>query len=228
MANYQNHGRPGKPDVRSDKPPNNWPTVFANKRRKELRVLRDIRVRDRTSTKEITEALRRDGNPELDAKLLGEIIHFTFSEYKAFGQKGQTLSYKLIRHPSTISPCDATQDDMTKYLKEFHRPRKAEARRRRRAELASRRQMAADLDCRFSAVLTLLSHEYQTIGQLMTVLEDHKAFKMPNGKPLRDNSLRVAIHRCLQDDALVGQIDISSEMEKHGKTRLLIRRRQNV
>jgi hypothetical protein len=88
--------------------------------------------------------------------------------------------------------------------------------------------VAGDLDCRFSAILTLLSYKYQTIGHLMKSLERHKAFEMPNGKPLRQNSLRVAILRCLKKDVLARQIDIVSEVEKHGKTRLLIRRRQNV
>jgi hypothetical protein len=58
---------------------------------------------------------------------------------------------------STIRPIDASKEEIKLYLLELHRPRKAEAARKRRAEKSENRKLAGDLDCRPSAILTVLT-----------------------------------------------------------------------
>jgi hypothetical protein len=62
----------------------------------------------------------------------------------------------------------------------------------------------------------------------MHALKNHKAFRTPDGKALSGNSLRQAILRCLKSDALASKIDTATELGKHGKERLLIRRRPDA
>jgi hypothetical protein len=214
MSSYQTSSESGKP-------PGDWPTILANKRRKELRFLRNYRVRNGGSIEAIVEALRYGGNPDLDGKTLGSVINFTFSEYQGCGQLAG-------RHFSTLRPVDATQAQIDEYLEVFHRPRKLEALRKRRAEKASRRKAAADLDCRHSAILEHLSDSYKTVAELMHALKHHRAFRAPDGKALIGNSLRRAILRCVKSDDLAQKIETDAEVEKHGKKRLLIRCRHDA
>lgn len=155
----------------------------------------------------------------MDGHDVGRIIEFTFADYR---------TYRRVdgRHPSTIRPVDATQSQIDDYLREFHRPRKREARRQRRAEEIAKRKLAGDLDCRSSAIWTVLTDIPRPISQIMRDLKRGDAFRKPDGKPLTGNSLRKAILAKFKSRELANWIDITSVPEKHGKMMFLVRRRQ--
>jgi hypothetical protein len=211
MADYQTGGPPGKSsgDLR---------TILASKRRTELRKLRSIREREGRSIASIVDALRNDGFPGFDGELLGMRVGFTFADYQNYGRT-------TGRHPSTIRPIDATKSEIKDYLNAFQCPRKAAARRRKRAEQKRREKDAADLDCRPSAILVLLSEKEMSVAQLMKALKGHKAFKMANGHPLTRNSLRQAVLRCVKKAPLASQVELRPQKEKHGRVMFWVRRR---
>jgi hypothetical protein len=192
----------------------------ANKRLRELRTLRRLWTAAGRSTVEISEVIAAGGALDLDGWALGAMIGFTFADYKTHGRADG-------RHPSEIRPIDATQEEIKSYLTDLHRPRKAAARRKRRAEEAASRAEAVDLDCRGSAIVTVLGRDKsRTVRELMTALARCRAFTTPDGKRLSGNSLRVGILRELKRPTLRALIEITTTLEKHGKAMLLIRRRR--
>jgi hypothetical protein len=150
--------------------------------------------------------------------LLGQIIDFTFADYQTYGRLAG-------RHPSTIRPNNATQSQIDDYLQVIKRPRRREALRLHRAEQAAKRELAGDLDCRYSAIWTVLTDTPRSISQIMSDLKDCDAFRKPDRKPLIGNSLRKAILAKLKNRELADKIETTSIIEKHGKTMLLVRRR---
>jgi hypothetical protein len=196
-----------------------WTSIRPNVRRAELRKLRELR-NGLGQPDIITDLMTSPLAVELDGAELGRFLDFRFSEYKLFGQR-----YR--RHPSTIRPIDANQCDIEEYLREWQRPRKAAARRKRRAEARERRAQAADLDCKASAILTVLPRDgWLSIKQLMKVLARSSAFRIPNGKRfLTGNSLRQAILRELKKRPLIDKLERKPATEKHGMPMILVRRR---
>jgi hypothetical protein len=163
-----------------------------------LNALRELRKAYGRSVSDIEDVLNGEADiMGITAAQLGRALEFTFEEYKLLGMKRR-------RHPSTIRPYDATKDMISDYLKAHHRPRKAEARRHKRAEAAAQRANAArhivDLDCRASALDTVVTDDWQTIGQLMKAVAHCPAFR--RGKPLVGHSLRVAVIRTLNTSSL--------------------------
>lgn len=202
------------------KGPGTWPDIILDKRRRELRLLRRCWIDAGRSTLEIERAIADGGWPDSDGRHLGRIIDFTFADYQTYGRVEG-------RHPSTIRPIDATQTEIDDYLREFHRPRKREALRQRRAEQAAKRQLAGDLDCRSSAIWTVLTDKSRPLSQIMGDLRGGDAFRKPNDRPLTGNSLRKAILAKLKSRELADRIDITTVTEKHGKPMFLVRRRQS-
>jgi hypothetical protein len=187
-----------------------------------LNHLRAERKLNGHSVTEITNLLNSDGDiMELTGAQLGRTLNFTFDEYKAIG-------IRRGRHPSTIRPYDATKAMICDYLRALHRPRKAEARRRKRAEAAAQRANAvehiADLDCRASALDAVVTNDWQTIAQLMKAVGHCRAFRNARGKPLKGHSLRVAVIRTLNTSPLTPRIEKSKRVGKHGTHMLLVRR----
>jgi hypothetical protein len=211
MVGYQTGGGSGKP-------PNDWRTIQPNKRRRELRLLREMRLREGRAIDAIVEALRNDGYPYDDGSFVGELIGFTFDEYKALGKEDD-------QHPSTIRPCDAIKTEIDAYLKAYQRPKKREALRRRRHERAATRNLALELDSRSSAIWTVLSVSPRPVHQIMKDLEGSIAFRKPNGKPLIENSLRKAILAQLNKPDLKDRVHRTEGTEKHGKLMFLFCRR---
>jgi hypothetical protein len=170
----------------------------------ELNHLRAERKLNGDSVTQITNLLNSDGDiMELTGAQLGCTLNFTFDEYKAIG-------IRRGRHPSTIRPYDATKAMIRDYLKAHHRQRKAEARRRKRAEAAAQRanavQHIADLDCRASALDAVVTNDWQAIAQLMKAVAHCPAFRTPKGRLLKGHSLRVAIIEVIADHGFGGVV----------------------
>jgi hypothetical protein len=201
-----------------DKPSGDWRTIRPKLRRAELRRLRNMLEEEGEETDSIREALALDGEPALDDEWIGIKIRFTFAQYKKYGQR-------YGRHPSTIRPYDENASVITKYLNDNKRQKDRISRALRRAEQKRREKQAAELDDRRSAILTVLSDQWMTVGQLMRILKSHQAFKKPNGKPLAEDALRQAVHRCLKAEPLVSLTDRRPANEKHGLPMLWVRRR---
>ncbi len=201
-----------------------WNKVRPNKRRKELRWLRHLLAKAGQSTAEIDAVIAHGGAPEMNALEIDTIygFRFVFDHYKAIGAE-------TGRHPSTLRPIDATKAEIDAYLKAFHRPRKAAAKRQRyaarRADEAARREAAADLDRRTSAISTVLTDDkWRSIAELMAALEHNLAFRRPNGKKfLTGDSLSKAIRRQLAKPDLAALIEITKTEGARGQDKLLIR-----
>jgi hypothetical protein len=208
---------------RSQKP-RTWPGIFANKRLSELRALRGLRAAKGFSTIEVSEVIDDGGAVDTDGQTLGNVLNFTFAEYKELGH----IAYRegRNRHPCTIRPVDANKSEIANYLKGLQRPRKAAAKRRKRAEEATRRERASDLDCRASAIWNVLTDKPRPVSQIMRDLKGGDAFRKPDGRPLTGNSLRKAILAKLKSRELADRVDITEVTEKHGKPMFLVCRRQ--
>jgi hypothetical protein len=81
---------------------------------------------------------------------IGKQVRFTFDEYKEMGR--EALGRRKARHPSTIRPCDADEDQIGAYLNMMRKPAKAAAERRRRARKKEQHMLANEVDCRSSAI----------------------------------------------------------------------------
>ena len=173
------------------------------------------------STAEIDAVIAHGGAPEMNALEIDTIygFRFVFDHYKAIGAATE-------RHPSTLRPIDATKAEIDAYLKAFHRPRKAAAKRQRyaarRADEAARREAAADLDRRTSAISTVLTDDkWRSIAELMAALEHNLAFRRPNGKKfLTGDSLSKAIRRQLAKPDLAALIEITKTEGARGQDKL--------
>jgi hypothetical protein len=189
-----------------------------------LRLRRGLYVPNRALDREIEHAT--NGDPlEYDGNLVGEQINFRFDEYKALGT--QSLGRRKPRHPSTIRPCDASEDEVAEYLKRFHAPRKAKRKRERRAADQARHLLVEELDCRASAVFAVLTYGWKTVKQLMKALARGPAFRNGDGTGyLTGNSLRQAIIRVLDALEVERRVQIDrTHRDRRGFPMLLARRR---
>jgi hypothetical protein len=189
--------RPSHADVRARKA--EIARRYARRRRKhsrkglriaELNHLRAERKLNGHTAIEITNLLNSDLDiMGLTGVQLGRALTFTFDEYK-------TIGIRRGRHPCTIRPCDATKTMIFDYLKAYHRPRKAEALRRKRVKAALSKAEAAeyvgDLDCRTSALEAVITGNWKTVAQLMNDLAHCAAFRTATGRLLK------GIHCALQ------------------------------
>jgi hypothetical protein len=189
------------------------------KRQKELRVLYRNRLGDDASKSEIDEATcaALDGDPcGWDKKATGKLIAFTFEEYKEFSRTGP--------FPSTIRPYDASEEQVQAYRKEFHRPGRAAAARRYRAERKAKRKHVSDLDDRGSAIYEILTSEPQSIAAIARQLKRCVAFRKPKGERLDGDSLRRAIQREIKKPPLKDKIKLSEIVHDHGQKMFLLAR----
>jgi hypothetical protein len=130
-----------------------------------------------------------------------------------------------------VWPAGFSKNQAKAIRNEVNRPVRNAAERKRKqalaADKAARVQMVADLDCRQSAILVLLTDQYQTVLELMEALAPSPAFRRADGKGLlAGSSLRVAILRELRKPALAGRVEIKRDRYRNGRPMLLIRRRQ--
>jgi hypothetical protein len=195
-----------------------------NMRLSELRTLRRLWTETGRPTVEIEAIIAGGGALEFNGHELGALLNFTFEDYKAFDAASR-------RHPATIRPIGTDKVEIAAYLNIHRKPRQNAARRKRYAVCcaaeAARREASGDLDCRRSAILTVLTDTPQPISWIMKAVARSIAFMNPDGKRfLTGNSLRVAILRELEKPALKALVETTRMMGKHGKDMLLICRRQ--
>jgi hypothetical protein len=185
-----------------------WKEISPNKRRKELRVLRRLLAEAGQFTAQLDAVIADGGAPEMNAREIAAryCFAFVFDHYKQIGAATR-------RHPSTLRPTDATKAEIEAYLKAFHRPRKAAARHKRYAERrateAAQREQADNLDCRSSAILTVLTDTPQPISRIMKAVARSNAFRARDGKRfLTGDSLSKAIRRELEKPVLAALIEV--------------------
>ena len=195
-----------------------------NKRWSELRALFRLRMGPRPSWNDIVNAIIQasGGYPvELNGHEIGKLVSFTFDEYTTMGR--EALGRWKARHPSTIRPFDVTEDQIQAYLNMTRKPARATAERQRRARKKEQHRLANEVDCRSSAVYSVLTGTPQSIAALMKKLRRSAAFRSIDGQ-LSEPSLRRAILRELDKEPLKSMVGVTGAVEKHGKPMKLIRR----
>jgi hypothetical protein len=135
---------------------------------------------------------------------------FTFEDFKTYGRV-------YGKHPRFVAPCDATRDEIKAYLKTQRLKRNAQARRDRRAALKMRQVEASDLNCRSSAIVTVLTTDrWQSVRDLAKALKGIAVFFQPNGKPLPPDSMTSIIHRELKRPAMAEVVITGKKPAKRG------------
>jgi hypothetical protein len=187
-----------------------WMSHLTNKRLAELRRLRSQWREHGHSTAALDRAKKNGDDRAFNPWKLGAVLQFTFADYKAMGEAG--------RHPSTIRPCDATEDQVEAYLKQLRKPARAARAREKRAGVQEARSAAAEIGSRSDAIRKMLAGDGKTVSTLMADLAYCKAFNRLTG-----HSLRVAILRELEKPALAALIAIDRERGKYGQDKMRVR-----
>jgi hypothetical protein len=133
------------------------------------------------------------------------------------------------RFPTRLMPAGFTKKQTVERRKKFSRHRRTAAQRTRRAKNRAAKiamaQQAANLTCRKSAILAVLSHKWTTLRELMPVLIGSPPFLTPDGQVLTGNSLRKAIARELEKSGLNSMIEMTEAIQKNGLPEKRFRRR---
>jgi hypothetical protein len=215
--------------------------ILLSMQRKELRLLhrlRQLKLRFETWASEKGVDLGHLYNPVQ----LGFLIHFTVEEDDRFAtdpmgrrdrryrRKGRLVVSPAARFPRRLMPAGFTKRQTVERRKKFNRPKRTAAERsrrdRKRAAKTVMVQQAADLNCRKSTILAVLSDEWMTISDLTKNIANSRAFMSPDGKTfLKGDTLRRAVSRELAKDDLKSRIEISEEVHKNGFPMKRIRRR---
>jgi hypothetical protein len=124
------------------------------------------------------------------------------------------MSYQ--KHATTVRPADVSAGEIADYLHELNRPKRRLTFERSEA----RRKAAAGLDCRVSALLTMLTPHWRSVNGLMAGLARCAAFRKPDGSQLAGPSLRVAILRTLREPVMARIVVVQV---KPGKVERLVR-----
>ena len=141
---------------------------------------------------------------------LGELCGFTVDE--DLHLKRTTSAFF-----SAIYPAGFTKEQTRTRRHDYNKPHRAAQQRNRRAKEAARLAAANELDCRTSAVHTLLTHQWVSVADLMKGLRGSRAFRRVDGRGfLRGNSLRQAILRELKGPKLKDLVQINKQKEGHG------------
>lgn len=164
--------------------------------RSELRALMLLRYGTLTYKEAERAILETVGSrPEqLSREELGEILSFSFVEYKCLGN--ELLGRRASRHPATIMPVDADQGAINDYLHEFHRPRRNEAARRSRALKRQKREAAAAAITADGRLTLRAKSTWLKVGNWTTVsataksLQRDPAWRRPDGKQMSVPSIK--------------------------------------
>jgi hypothetical protein len=200
--------------------------------RKELRLLHRLRQLNLPFETWASEKGMNLGHL-YDPVQLGVLVQFTVGEDDRFATEpmGRTRNgHPWKGFPKRLMPAGFSRAQTKERRKKFNRPKRTAAERRRRAEKRAaelaRIKQAADLLCKKSAILAVLSYEWMSISDLTKSLTNSQAFMTPDGKTfLKGDSLRRALARELEKPDLKCQIEVSEEVHKHGLTMKRIRRR---
>ena len=143
--------------------------------------------------------------PIFSAIELGWRVALRFSEFK-----------QMRSAPKTMRPYDATDADVTAFLKERKRKRQKRAAqekrdqwRREQAQRAATLARNQDLDVRGEAVFAALDDDWRTIAQLAADLAGHRAFKRPDGRAMQPDSFRRVLRRELEHLKLIDSLGLA-------------------
>jgi hypothetical protein len=130
------------------------------------------------------------------------------------------------KFPSSLFPSSCTREETQRRRQKYNAPIRAAQQAKRRAVKRARLAIAAGLDCRASALRTLLSAEWITMKELIKGLGRSPAFRRRDGAvALTGNSLKKAILRELKKPGLRREVETAKRQEKHGLTMYLFRLR---
>jgi len=176
--------------------------------RSEVMALFRLRFGPHASYEAVDDVLAKIDSD--DKRVIGRELGFTFEEYKRMGV--EPLGRRRAKHPSTIKPFNATDDEIQAHLKECEKSRNSAAHKKQRAKLAEARKAVADFDDRSSAVLTFLQHSAgpQSIAQIAAGIRKSRAFAK-----LTDNALRRTILRLVKPPSKLAEMIVLTE----GKTK---------
>jgi hypothetical protein len=123
-----------------------WFEIRAGKIRADLRHLKTVRQKHNLPVEDIRGIMKNYSIPMFFNRpyQLGKALAITFMEWKEIGMT-------FNRHASAFYPIDATENERVEYLKDWHRPRKAEAKRQRYAARKETGRVVKMIDCRASA-----------------------------------------------------------------------------
>jgi hypothetical protein len=159
-----------------------------------------------------------------DGEELGMELELTTDEYLH-------LRTMLGRFPAFL-PAELTKDQAKTLRDDFNRPGRTAAKAKQRAaaaaEKASRAQSAADLDCRSSAIWTVLTYpRFQSVAEIMKVVAKTASFRTADGNGvLAGQSLRVTILRELKKPELADRVEVKLERTRNGLPVHLFRRQK--
>jgi hypothetical protein len=176
--------------------------------RSEVMALFRLRFGPHASYEAVDDVLAKIDSD--DKRVIGRELGFTFEQYKRMGV--EPLGRRRAKHPSTIKPFNATDDEIQAHLKECEKSRNSAAHKKQRAKLAEARKAVEDLDDRSSAVLTFLQHSAgpQSIAQIAAGIRKSRAFA-----DLTDNALRRTILRLVTPPSKLAEMVVLTE----GKTK---------
>jgi hypothetical protein len=167
-----------------------------NTQNRQLRDLAGLRTGRDLSKREMESWLREQGvDPEIQyysSEILGQLLNFTVQEDVVFkNSRGH--------FPGAFCPAKETSKQAQKRRHEYGKPHRAEQQRNRRIAMKARLASVTEIDCRASAVFTLLSPQWIDVAALMSGLGRSPAFRKVDGSRfLTKNSLRKAILRELE------------------------------
>jgi hypothetical protein len=172
---------------------------------------------------------------------LGVLVQFTVEEdgrfatdpmgrrEKRYRRKGRVVVSRPARFPTRLMPSGFTKKQTVERRKKFSRPKRTAAERSRRAANRAAKlamvQKAANLTCRKSAILTVLSHNWMTLRELMAVLIGSPPFLTTDGQTLAGDSLRKAIAREVDKPDLNSMIEMTETIQKNRFPEKRFRRR---
>jgi hypothetical protein len=172
---------------------------------------------------------------------LGVLVQFTVEEDGRFAtdpmgrrerryrRKGRVVVSPAARFPTRLMPAGFTKKQTVERRMKFSRNKRTAAERTRRAENRAAKivmvQQVANLTCRKSAILTVLSHNWTTVRKLMAVLIGSPSFLTPDGQVLTGDSLRKAIARELAKPDLNSMIEVRETIQKNRLPEKWFRRR---
>jgi hypothetical protein len=226
-ANGRDHG-PVEPTASS--PPRARPRGKASTpsalRMRELHRWHRILAGVGRSTAKVDAIIAAGGDIDRNGWQVGAEMGFTLDDYRLY-RRGEG------EFPRTLRPINAKKLEIAAVGREFNNvgaaarlQSKRVAERRQREDEAAAIVQAADLDCRGSAVFTVLSSTTEkTLADLMNALAASPAFRSADdNRFLSGNSLRVAILlRELKKPALAAMIEVRIETVR-GFDRQMIRR----
>jgi hypothetical protein len=176
--------------------------------RSEVMALFRLRFGPHASYEAVDDVLAKIDSD--DKWVIGRSLEFTKVEYQRMGVK--PLGRRRAKHPSTIRPFDATDDEIQAHLKEFKKSRNAAAHKEQRTKLAEAQKAVEDLDDRSSAILAFLQHSngLRSTAEVVDGVRKSRAFA-----GLTKEAIHRTVLRLVKPPSKLGEMIILTE----GKTK---------